>query len=782
MQLDKISSQVDAGCTRADDGKCAKDAFWTPWLLLIFSVPFVALVWHVNNGAWPADDAANYLTSAYQQYLRIKSGDIWTGLVGLYEIRGWRPILFPVLAVPFLWLFNGNVIAAVGGVLVCSCLGWQVYFFAIARRYLPSIQAVVAVIIVGSLPAFVSFSTVFFSELTWLFFVSGWVFHCLSCNDFSNSRHATLAGVFLGLAILVRPAETVLISIIPVTFFVARAWRRQLVGRREILIVASLLVSLGAMLGVSAFVAAIDRRIILLPFGLAAIGLAIFSARRILNQKTTGLTWFIVVLCTINLLWWAGWMRALYAWVYPTSFGEMAAVMETRVQTEGIGSVLAHITQMYVESQFLLIALAVPFALPAWRQVWIKGNSTRLAELGIVASGMLLPTFVIYGLTQTSDHRRAFVGMAFVILFIVVFALGPGLFRRLRIVALGSLAVLQVLGIASAAHGGTSMARIFGSWANISISNPHSGVDQNVETIDHMLSLGVAPGSTVAVYTLSLFHAADRVYEPAALQLASVTLGEPIHIMYFWDIGEYDAVLDRLAMTGVRYLLLDSFDYSDQDQRTLPYVRFTSDLLRRMSVGGSSLPRLRLVGQFDLGQRRHWLFEIHGREVPRLIGNIPETFIETAGASTEQIGYPAFHLIDGTFGAWGSNEARTDVFAYLVLKQPTMISGMRIYTFSPGGRAHLRDIRVFATDEVPSKIDGWCLVPLRLHAGDPFSDRISLPALPDRTSVDIELNQHFKCYGPHKIWGIACLRQTKGDQCNHLTVGNGMYIREIQVR
>jgi hypothetical protein len=110
--------------------------------------------------------------------------------------------------VPFLLLFHGNVLAAGSAVLSLAYAGWVAYVFAIARRYLPRLQAAAATAATVSFPAFVVYDLIFNTEGAWLFAAFGWLYHSLASEEFRRKRHAALAGLLLGLAVMLRPAET----------------------------------------------------------------------------------------------------------------------------------------------------------------------------------------------------------------------------------------------------------------------------------------------------------------------------------------------------------------------------------------------------------------------------------------------------------------------------------------------------------------------------------------------------------------------------------------------
>jgi len=192
-------------------------------IFLVVSPVILIFLWHFYNLGWPNDDAAQYMKTAYEQYLTFQNGSLSDGLKALYQIRGWRPILFPVLATPSLLLFKGNILAATGTTLVICVLVCQIYIYAIARRYLDSISGIISRRICRLLSGNYVIRQGLFSEIAWLAFFAGFVFHLLESEDFRKPLQATVAGIFLGLAALVRPAETTAIVIVPLIGMIAIA-------------------------------------------------------------------------------------------------------------------------------------------------------------------------------------------------------------------------------------------------------------------------------------------------------------------------------------------------------------------------------------------------------------------------------------------------------------------------------------------------------------------------------------------------------------------------------
>src|SRR2546428_10554733 len=77
---------------------------------ILMCLPLVCLLlWHVRNGRWPMDDAADYAHTAYQIYNHFYDRGFFSGVAAMLDLRGWRPIIYPVFTLPFLAVFRRNI-------------------------------------------------------------------------------------------------------------------------------------------------------------------------------------------------------------------------------------------------------------------------------------------------------------------------------------------------------------------------------------------------------------------------------------------------------------------------------------------------------------------------------------------------------------------------------------------------------------------------------------------------------------------------------------------------
>jgi hypothetical protein len=389
------------------------------------------------------------------------------------------------------------------------------------------------------------------------------------------------------------------------------------------------------------------------------------------------------------------------------------------------------------------------------------------------ASGMVLMIFgALYAITGTGDPRRIMVGL--VLFATSLFSvLGARSLVALIPIFFATAVQCMVIGSVVAATPVSAALHLFGS-----VPPPHRGPDGNVE-VARILERYIPAGSTVAVYTLTLFQGDARVYEPAALQVASLQGNYDFSVGYLWDSGEYDDVIARLRRANYKYLLLDSFARVSADT---PYVRFASELLRRTRAGQIDAAGLHVISRFQLGGREHVLFRFLP-EISVMGGDnlAADTNGAWAIASDSQKGFPVPNLTDGTEAAWGSIEGNSDVYAAVVLTMPVAISEVRLKLFTPDGRPHLRNIRIVSAESERLVEPTWEFVRARLKGSKTFSNVITVPPLQDGSVVTIEIDRTDPHWHPQTVWGFACLR-SQGDAPNYLSSGTGVYVRELGIK
>src|SRR5439155_14708168 len=101
------------------------------FLGILIPLAFVA-IWHRINTVIPNDDFGEYFETGQRIYKEFQSSTS-KGLVAIYLLRGWRPIFFPVIAVPFIAVTGENILLSVALTLLFIYGVFLTYVFLITR-------------------------------------------------------------------------------------------------------------------------------------------------------------------------------------------------------------------------------------------------------------------------------------------------------------------------------------------------------------------------------------------------------------------------------------------------------------------------------------------------------------------------------------------------------------------------------------------------------------------------------------------------------------------------
>jgi len=773
---------------------------WLLWLPI-----FLILLWHLRNQGWPNDDAAQYMNTAYDIFDRFRNNGLIAGLAAVLDLRGWRPIVFPTLAVPYLLLFHGNIVSAAAAVcLTLYCL-FTFAVHSLCGLFLKRAQATVAAAVVVTAPLLCQFATIFFSEFAWVCFATTFLCCTLRSDGFRLASLSGTAGVFLGLVVVTRPAESVAFMAFPVGILIGCAMYRRSIGLRDLALSGILIVVSGGLLLGSLVVPALTRGWIWLAYFLSAVPcLAIAGRSR--GRLSVGLASFWGAACTVSVVWWAGFVRPLYEWTQTTSIGYMARVTapprHSHMSPLAMAAEIAAYYGAFPICSLIVLALVSAVARlhsqhiqhSPFRSAPAERNSCPVRLLVCVALGALLPVFALYWSSGTGDPRRAMVGITLLLIALTVVALSAaGSVARVNTALVSAIAVFQLCLLVPGSIGGRLPNFRLIDWSGAALRQPREERDLNAQTLD-ILEAKLPPNSAVAVYTMALFSSANRVYEPAALRLGAAIRHHSLEIGYLWDEERYDVAMRRLAGLGYRYLLLDSFDDAQVRKSHMPYVHFDAAMLDILRKPNPDLPGLRLMEEFPLAGRTQWLFEI--TDSARTLGIPPDpNLIAFEGnlaaarngarpvASSHQGGFSVDFINDDRAStAWGAAEGAEDVYAGVVLSHPHAVGQVRLVLFSPTNRSHLRDVSVVCSDSETISTAEWHVVRSRLAGQSNFAEKITVPPLPDQSVVDIEVDPNDPNGGVHRVWGFACLSSSRGYHRNYLPSGTGVYVRELQMR
>lgn len=558
-------------------------------LLFLGAIVFILVFpWHAVNQRLPIWDAADFVLNA-QKIIERFDGGLLAGLKGVYLDRGWRPIAFPALATPFFILSDGQILLAVGLMQFAAVWLLAAYVFGFLRTMLSPARSVAGALLIVSTQWIVDFSNVFYSELTWLAATAGVLFHATAAYKYHTLRHLMAGGFWLGVMVALRPAETVLLSIVPAVALILRERRREIVGDREI----GLFVAQIVPVTFAVWLLTLPDQNRLMAVGSLGVSCLIIAvaARRLIDCRS--IIVLLLVAEVLALAWHLPTMRSLYLWAYDTSFGSMAKLSDQKFSDLAPWAVFWELAQRYSPKLLLLTAIAAVFGALNIRKSTLDENRKQAIFIIIFAFLMMAPVLLLLSISGTSDMRRIMPAMLVLAMGLVALAFSAGgSFARLRTTMLVLLLAAQT--VSAAANGLNIHLSTLSLLQGVTgyLRQPYVGVDPNVPILDGLLELGVRNGS-VSAYTYCYRDYANcerlglPMFEPVALSTLAKARHLPIQVHFIGDLdfSKPESLAEQIRYRGFNYILVDMFDSPSAVNRNDPYVIHTEKFIAMEKTG-----------------------------------------------------------------------------------------------------------------------------------------------------------------------------------------------------
>ncbi len=558
-------------------------------LLFLGAVVFILVFpWHAVNQRLPIWDAADFVLNA-QRIVEHFDGGLLAGLKGVYLERGWRPIIFPALAAPFFALAEGQILLAVGLMQFAAVWLLAAYVFGFLRTMLSPARSVAGALLIVSTQWVVDFSNVFYSEMTWLGATAGVLFHATTAYKHHSLRHLLAGGLWLGVMVALRPAETVILSIIPAAALIFRDWKRGLVGAREV----GLFVAQIVPVSFAVWLLTLPEQNRLMAVGSLGVSCLIIAvaAKRFIDSKSIIVLFLVAE--ALALAWHLPTMRALYLWAYDTSFGPMAQLSDQKFSDLAPWSVFWELVQRYSPKLLLLMAIAAVLGALSIRKPMLDEGRKKAILTILIALLMMIPVLLLLSISGTSDMRRIMPAMLVLGMGLVALAFSPsGSLVHLRAAMLVLLLAAQA--VSATANGLNIRLPALSLLHGITgyLRHPYVGVDPNVPVLDGLLELGVRNGS-VSAYTYCYRDYANcerlglPMFEPVALSTLAKGRHMPIQVHFIGDLdfSKPESLAEQIRYRGFNYVLIDMFDTPSAVNRNDPYVIHTEKFIAMEKTG-----------------------------------------------------------------------------------------------------------------------------------------------------------------------------------------------------
>jgi FkbM family methyltransferase len=565
-----------------------------PLVLLLFVLFFMIVPWHLLNNRLPIWDSADFVRTSQRIVAAFDRG-AFEGLSAWYLDRGWRPISLPALSAPFFWAFKGDINGGVALTQYLTAFLLAGYVYAIFAQDVSRNRALLASLFIAGLSWVAAFFFRFYSELFWLAATAATLYHLLRALRSRSAAQFSLAGVWLGIAITLRPIESIVLGALPLICVVVAEYRNGKVRRIDLLVfIVQLIIA-----AIAAWLLTRPAPSMVLAWGLLSACVAANASRIRSYWLASPVLLFLFVSELISVVWFLVAFRELFLWAFETSFGTLAKVTDQRFLGKSPLSIFSDLLPLY--SPRILAALTAVSLVSLLR----CSRSQVVANLGVrfvaVALLMLIPMLIIYSVSGTSDMRRIMPVMLVLNVGLVFIALMPsGPLRRSRVVLLLLLTSFEVLGT------GINGMNIQRPWFPArerwtELPAPFTGVDPNPDVLDAILKLGISQGRIAAfTYCYRDFENCEnqhiRIFEPMALWTVAQARGLSlqIHFMGDLDFSRPETLAEQIKANGFDYVLIDLFDNPANVNWRDSYVNNTANFIR---LYRSALPK----GLTDLG-------------------------------------------------------------------------------------------------------------------------------------------------------------------------------------
>lgn len=737
------------------------------------------ITWHLLNRHYPNDDSADYFQTAQRIFLFRSDGFLKGRLAYSYLRRGWRPIVFPLLAVPWLLLSKDNILFAVAANQIFFYALLLFYTYVFALQYLPAERAAVCPVFLGTLPWLFNFAQVFMSETPLMACGIATLFHMVQSRFLANRRQSLWLGFWMAFGIMVRPVEFCSSFLVLLVIFLAYAMKSRVIGARDVVVGVTLATTTTMLCLLEAFTKVPMRWIGILGFVAVVVSVLIFWNTSYLRLSAGFISWFIPM-NAFTLIWWLPFSRELYSWLH-TASGEMAKLYAPHRKLGLLQTFWGFFSNLGRAPLAIVFFMALAGAA-------LRRDTARLFRMAvIVGTTMVILPILFQSLTNDTDYRRAYIGFAVLPLLLSIVALHPVTRRaRLRFGGMIALSLFQATMAFTSTYRipmpSVAMPLVSRLWGNVVAPFTKEDPSERFFRVLRSYRIGSSGPRQIAVFSLAMLNPDQRLFDPPALQYLSEKYRTNMTFGYPWDIPDLNAGYGVLRR-DYDYVLLD---VSRCAHPTDPYSRLAADMINCWYQHRLRRKGLQVIHKFEVDGRTILLLAVRGPGGHRLSPGENVALDSNGGVAGATVASePRFgihHLNDGletTF--WGSCETKEDTIFYVSRIVPYRAKVFRVVLFATEKGLHLRDVSVVATSDRVDGKEKWNLIRSRLGGLGPFREKITIPPSRDRMLVDIELDASDPRYKPYKTFGLACFSKSRGYRRNYLVFGDGIYVRELQI-
>ena len=296
------------------------------WLAAILLPLLFLFYWKQQNKIYPTNDEAFYFTVTQEMYMNFGLDDLSKAFTELYLHKHWKPILHPVLGVPFLFLSNGDVRLAVSLYTAFFYILLLTFCYLYLSRYLEKTAAVVGTNLIAFIPWIFGITTNFTSESAFLTTVVAFFYFAHDLEDFKPIKKVLYAALSLCLMVCLRPIEAGLIFTIPVLLYIRQGYKKNEINVFDLAILIIWISYFFSVIIPPYFILksnyAHEVLILIDSFCILFFSAVLFSRKKL--SLNYGFQLFIGLLFGITIIWYASGARELFDWIIIANFDTLA--------------------------------------------------------------------------------------------------------------------------------------------------------------------------------------------------------------------------------------------------------------------------------------------------------------------------------------------------------------------------------------------------------------------------------------------------------------------------
>lgn len=200
---------------------------FAPWLVAIGIPLAISLIIQIRTLVYPQYDEAEYVKLALAHTKVFLSDGVIAGLKEMYWHRLWKPIFHANWAVLPMVFSGGNPLLGAMITQVIIFFALLGFTFRTAAIFLNPWMACALTLMIGLNHWLLDSSLSFGAQMSFLTLWAATVYFGLRWWSTPNYKWATWAGIFFGLASVVRPIESALIAAIPCLYLCFLAYKDQ---------------------------------------------------------------------------------------------------------------------------------------------------------------------------------------------------------------------------------------------------------------------------------------------------------------------------------------------------------------------------------------------------------------------------------------------------------------------------------------------------------------------------------------------------------------------------